>query len=201
MGGQGGPVLTSPISGQVISVSVQQGQAAASGQVLVQIVDPSRKEIEAHVAESLVGRLTAVSGVVVQSPGGGAIAPRVSLEAVGVALAPQTRTLPVIFQVEEPAPSLPIGLATSGRVLLGTPQNGLAVPRSAIVDDAGLSVVYVLSNGEAFLRRVIRTGVEEAGYVEVLDGLKPGDRVVTRGAYLVRLAEAGPAAAGEGHVH
>ena len=107
----------------------------------------------------------------------------------------------MVFHVDGVTPGLPVGLSTTGRLLLGTPRPALAVPRTAVVDDAGLSVVYVMSNGEAFLRRVVRTGLSENGYVEILDGLKPGDRIVSRGAYLVRLAEAGPAATGAGHVH
>jgi RND family efflux transporter MFP subunit len=204
MGGAAGPVLAAPITGQVTEVTVQQGQAASSGQVLVRIVDPRRLELEARVAEADVGRLVGVAGLSVQPPGGEPMLltpPRVSLEAVGAAIDPATRTVPVVFQMEGGMATLPIGLSTTGRLLLGSPRPALAVPRSAIVDDAGLSVVYVLSNGEAFLRRVVRLGIAEGTYVEILDGLKPGDRVVTRGAYLVRLAEAGPAATGAGHVH
>lgn len=204
MGGISGSVLSAPISGQIVEVSVQQGQAATSGQAVVRIIDPNRMELEAHVAEADAARLLAVSGLTIQPAGAEPIEllpPKVRLEAVGAALNPQTRTVPVVFVAEGPVPRLPIGLSTTGRVLLGQPRPALAVPRSAVVDDAGISVVYVLSNGEAFLRRVIRPGVTEGGWVEVLDGLKPGDRVVSRGAYLVRLAEAGPAATGAGHVH
>jgi len=204
MGGAGGPILRAPIGGQVFAVSVQQGQAAASGQALVRIIDPRRLELEAHVPEAEAGRLTGVAGLTLQPPGGEPVTltpPKIRLETVGAALDPATRTVPVVFQVQSGVLSLPVGLSTTGRLLLGEPRPALAVPRGAIVDDAGLSVVYVLETGEAFSRRVVRTGLAENGFVEILDGLKPGDRIVSRGAYLVRLAEAGPAATGAGHVH
>jgi len=204
MGGVSGATLTAPISGQIVEVGVQRGQAAASGQALVRIVDPTRVEFEARVAEADSGRIAAPAALSVQRPGGDPLlltAPQLRLEAVGAALDPANRTVPVVFQADGPLPSLPIGLSTSGLLLLGQPRPSLAVPRSAVVDDGGISVVYALVNGEAFARRVVRTGLSEGGYVQVLDGLKPGERIVTRGAYLVRLAEAGPAAAGAGHVH
>jgi cobalt-zinc-cadmium efflux system membrane fusion protein len=55
--------------------------------------------------------------------------------------------------------------------------------------------------GESFGRRVVRLGIRDGNQVQVVEGLEPGERVVTRGAYLVRLAGASPAAAGHGHAH
>jgi membrane fusion protein, heavy metal efflux system len=204
LGGAGGGVLTSPISGQVVEVTVQRGQAAASGAVLARVINPDGFEIEARVPEADVGRLTSISGIIVQPPGGEPILlgpPRAEVEAVGIAVDQATRTVPVVFEVSGRMPGLPIGLTTTGRLLVGPPRGTLAIPRTAVVDDAGLSVVYAMIDGEHFERRVIRQGASEGGYVEVLEGLKPGDRIVTRGAYLVRLTEAGPNASGEGHVH
>jgi multidrug efflux pump subunit AcrA (membrane-fusion protein) len=62
-------------------------------------------------------------------------------------------------------------------------------------------VVYVMLGGESFERRVVRLGIRDGDYVQVVDGIAPGERVVTRGAYLVRLAGSSPAAAGHGHAH
>ena len=48
----------------------------------------------------------------------------------------------------------------------------------------------------------MKTGIIDNGYVQVIDGLKVGERVVTKGAYLVRLAELSPdSAIGHGHAH
>jgi len=59
----------------------------------------------------------------------------------------------------------------------------------------------VMLGGESFERRVLRLGIRDGDYVQVKSGLEPGERIVTRGAYLVRLAAASPAEAGHGHAH
>jgi multidrug efflux pump subunit AcrA (membrane-fusion protein) len=61
--------------------------------------------------------------------------------------------------------------------------------------------VYVLREGESFERRVITTGSRDGEWVAVLSGLKAGERIVTLGAYQVRLAATAPAAIGHGHAH
>lgn len=63
-----------------------------------------------------------------------------------------------------------------------------AVPLSAIVDDAGQPVVYVQTGGETFVRRPVTLGPRSGEFVQVIDGIASGERVVTRGAHLVRLA-------------
>ena len=55
--------------------------------------------------------------------------------------------------------------------------------------------------GEHFEKRVLQTGIRDGGMVEVKSGVQAGERVVTRGAYLVRLAASAPDAFGHGHVH
>ena len=49
-------------------------------------------------------------------------------------------------------------------------------------------VVYVQTGGERFARRLVRTGLRDGDYVAIIEGLAPGERVVSRGAYRVHLA-------------
>jgi cobalt-zinc-cadmium efflux system membrane fusion protein len=83
----------------------------------------------------------------------------------------------------------------------GAATNALAVPESAMVDDAGRKVVYVQVEGESFERRVLTLGIRSGGWVEVKAGLANGERVVTRGAYDVKLAASGGAVPEHGHAH
>jgi multidrug efflux pump subunit AcrA (membrane-fusion protein) len=75
------------------------------------------------------------------------------------------------------------------------------VPSSAIVDDAGRPIVFVQVEGEAFERRPVTLGAREGDRVQVLAGVKPGEHIVTRGAYLVRLASLSTSVPAHGHVH
>jgi cobalt-zinc-cadmium efflux system membrane fusion protein len=75
------------------------------------------------------------------------------------------------------------------------------VPASALVDDAGRPVVFVQREGEAFERRPVTLGARSVNLVQVTSGVQPGERVVTTGAYLVRLASLSTQVPSHGHVH
>jgi multidrug efflux pump subunit AcrA (membrane-fusion protein) len=75
------------------------------------------------------------------------------------------------------------------------------VPAEAIVDDAGRPIVFVQREGETFERRAVTLGLRSGGLVQITDGVKAGDRVVTKGAYLVRLASLSTSVPAHGHVH
>ncbi len=123
------------------------------------------------------------------------------LVASGGAVDPATRTVPVIFEFDNARYRLRAGMNVQAHVYTGRVVNGPVVPATAIVDDGGQAVVFVQTGGESFARRVVQTGVRDANWVAIVRGLASGERVVTKGAYEVRLSAAGPASAGEGHVH
>jgi multidrug efflux pump subunit AcrA (membrane-fusion protein) len=77
----------------------------------------------------------------------------------------------------------------------------LAVPESAIIDDGGQPAVFVMAGGESFWKRRVRLGVRSGGYAQVLEGLSEGDRVVSRGAYEIKLASASGVIPAHGHQH
>ena len=96
---------------------------------------------------------------------------------------------------------LAVGMFADVNVLTGDERTVLAIPTSAVVDDGGESVAYVEREGESFERRSLTLGVRDGDFVEVLDGLSPGERLVTRGAYYLRLAAASGAIPAHGHAH
>ena len=92
-------------------------------------------------------------------------------------------------------------IAGKSIVITGEPRAALTVPAAAIIDDSGMSVVFVQIDGEAFERRVVRTGLREQGQVEIMSGLKAGEHVVTRGAWSVKLAASSGSIPAHGHAH
>ena len=112
------------------------------------------------------------------------------------------RTVSIIYEFSNPQNKFKIGMFADVYVKIGDEKKCLAVPKSAIIDEDGLHTAYVQIEGEAFERRILTTGIIDNGYVEVLEGLNEGERVVTKGAYQVRLAALSPESAiGHGHVH
>ncbi len=72
----------------------------------------------------------------------------------------------------------------------------MMIPKAAVLDNEGKKIVYVLLSGEEFERREVTLGDEYGERVAVLTGLNRGERVVTQGAYQIRLQELRPADAG-----
>ncbi len=87
------------------------------------------------------------------------------------------------------------------RLLLTAATRTAVVPEAAVIDDAGRPVVFVQKGGETFVRRPVKLGVRNSGMAQVLEGVSPGDRVVTKGAYLIRLSTMSSAVPAHGHVH
>jgi HlyD family secretion protein len=85
----------------------------------------------------------------------------------------------------DPAPRPRPGMSAVVGLEVRSVANAVAVPSSAVVRDGNRDTVWVVDNGRA-TRRTVRLGAQGDEFVEVRDGVKPGDRVVIRGAERVR---------------
>ncbi len=204
--GPGGIAVRSPIAGTVARVDVAPGAFVEEGQKLFHIVDLDRLWLEVQVPEANIGRVQGTTGAwleiegfeepfEVTPPTGGRVI------ALGGVIDPESRTVPLLFEIPNPDRALRVGLSVRAHILRGETAPGPVVPLPAIVDDNGQEVAYVQVEGEAFERRPLRLGVRDGDRVEVLEGLRPGERVVTRGAYLMRLAASSSAVPAHGHAH
>jgi membrane fusion protein, heavy metal efflux system len=195
--GRGGP-----ISGVVAETRVTPGAAVAEGQLLYRIVAVDRMHVVGAVPEQFLARVQHVTTAELEVPGLSAPLATTRLVSIGRIVDPQTRSVPVTFELANPPAGVAVGQAVTLRLITSPEGTEVTVPASAIVDDAGQSIVFVQAGGESFERRPVRVGGErEGGYVQIVSGLEPGERVVTRGAHLVRLAALSPQAPGHGHVH
>ncbi|MBI4755695.1 MAG: efflux RND transporter periplasmic adaptor subunit [Betaproteobacteria bacterium] len=207
-GGAGGGVpIRAPVAGTIADVRVSPGTFAQEGALLFHIADRRGLWLELRVPESEAARLSTPGGASFRVAGderGIEIIPGRNgrLIAVGGVVDAATRTLPVIFEFTPPTgQQLPIGMAVQAQVFAGGAREAVAIPASSVLDEGGMAVVFVQAGGESFERRTVRLGAREGDWVEVLDGLTPGSRVVSRGAYLVKLASTGTAQIGHGHAH
>ena len=124
-----------------------------------------------------------------------------SLVARAARIDPVSRTASVLFALGG-ATSQPV-VGTTARVELATTEErkALAVPEKAIVDDGAALVVFVQPGGESFERRIVQIGLRYRGYAEIVTGVRAGERVVSRGAWSVKLAASGGAEPAHGHAH
>lgn len=205
-GAGGGIPVRAPVDGTLADVRVSPGAFAQDGALLFHIADRSRLWLELRVAESDAARLASPTGAAFRVAGDDRsveIVPGKNgrLIAVGGVVDAVTRTVPVVFEFAATDRPLPIGMAVQAQVFAGGAREAAAIPASSVLDEGGMAVVFLQVGGESFERRTVRLGAREGDWVEVLDGLTPGQRVVSRGAYLVKLASTGTAQIGHGHAH
>jgi RND family efflux transporter MFP subunit len=197
--------VRSPIDGTLAVIDAASGQGVEEGQGLFSVIDLDRVWLVAKVFEPDVPRIEGARAATFTIEGYDEPF-RVDentgkLITIGRVVDPRTRTVPVIFEVDNRGGKLRIGNFTRTVIATGAPRKALAVPDSAIVDDAGKAIAFVMIEGEAFERRPLRLGIRSNGWSQVLDGLAAGEHVVTKGAYEIKLASASGSIPAHGHVH
>lgn len=202
-GANGGRIeVRAPMAGTVVEVAAGNGRGVEAGQPIVRIANTGTLWLKTSIPAVEAGKLPAKPNATFTVTGMEGEFPAANLVSVGDMLDPQTRTLPVIFAVPNPGGRLKAGMFATVTVRTGSVADVLSVPKEALFDDEGRWFVFVHSTGEAFDRREVKIGVEDAGFVQVAGGLKEDERVVTRGAYYVKRAEsAAKGGADQGHAH
>ncbi|MHB0970440.1 MAG: efflux RND transporter periplasmic adaptor subunit [Thermoanaerobaculia bacterium] len=198
--------LRAPIAGVITAVHVAPGSAVAAGTVVFEIVNLERLLLEVHVPEAEFARLRNATGAAFYPQGFTEpveITPEKGgrLVAFGGVVDQRTRTIPLVFELANRDNALRAGMSGRALVYTGAATNALAIPLTAVVEENAQPVAYVEVEGESFERRALKLGAHDGALVQVLSGLAAGERVVTRGAYDIRLASASGAVPAHGHAH
>ncbi|TCK18336.1 Cu(I)/Ag(I) efflux system membrane fusion protein [Thiogranum longum] len=108
-----------------------------------------------------------------------------NVEFVYPTIDPKTRTLQARLQFDNPDETLKPDMYADVRIYAGPKENVLSIPREALIKDSDSQRV-VLSLGEGRFRAVpVVAGMESGEYVEILEGLNEGDKVVTSAQFLI----------------
>ncbi|MRR54700.1 MAG: efflux RND transporter periplasmic adaptor subunit [Deltaproteobacteria bacterium] len=194
--------VRAPVSGTVVEVVAGAGKGVEAGQPILRIVNTGTLWLKANIPASEIGVAGKSLNATFTASGLTDEFKPSRLVSIGDMLDPQTRTLPVLFEVPNQSGRLKVGLFANVAIQTGSVAGALAVPKDALTEDEGRWFVFIQSSGEAFDRREVKIGVEDAGFVQIIDGLKGEERVVTRGAYYVKQAEsAAKGGADQGHAH
>lgn len=194
-------VVRSPLNGVVAERTATTGANVAEGTILFRVVDAVQVQVAGQVPEADFGRARQAKAAELEAPGRAARVPVGRLTSLGRVIDPGTRTVPITFSFENRELEFAVGQSVFLHLLLEEAAAAPVVASSAIVDDAGRPIVFVQREGEAFERRAVTIGGRSGDLVQVTSGVKPGERVVTRGAHLVRLAALSTQVPAQGHLH
>jgi RND family efflux transporter MFP subunit len=193
--------LTAPIAGVIARRTFVPGGRVQAGTPLFTIVDPRTAWLRVQIPASAAGSIPSGAQATFTVQGSDLVHETARLVSVGTVLDPATRTVPVVFQVAEAGSLFTFGQLAQAAVPVGGSIDGVVIPNTSIVDDNGTPVAYVQAGGETFERRVLTLGETDGTRTHIVAGIRPGEMVVTTGAYQVRLAAASGSEFAGGHAH
>lgn len=174
--------IRSPIDGVVTERPLFPGETAAAGAPLITVMDTSALLAKVHLSQAQAQRLKTGAAAEVRIAGiSDPIPAKVTL--ISPALDSGSTTVEVWVRVENAKGDLKPGTPATVAIVGNTVSNAIVIPRLALVtDNAGAKRVMVIRDGVAKATPV-EVGIEDSGMVQIVNGLKPGDQIVTTGAY------------------
>jgi len=176
---------TAPLGGIVTDRHAVVGDDVEPSRHFFEVADLSEVLAVGRVFEGQIGQVSVGQRVRVRVPSYPTETFEGVAERVGGTLDPANRTLAVYVRVLNPTGKLRPNMRASLSLVTGGSEQALAIPKGAILGEAGGFFAFVQSDDRAdrFERRTLVLGVADDRYVEVIDGLAPGDRVVVQGNY------------------
>ena len=168
--------LRAPVDGQLSSFSIQIGQSMSKGERLGQIDSPGHNKLRAQVDEFYLGRVQIGQIATVDYAGK-------TYKLKVARIYPQVKNgifeADLWFIGEEPQ-GIQRGQTLQARLTFGDPTKARLLPNGAFYNDTGGSWVFVVApDGRHAIKRQVRLGRRNEEFIEVLDGLDPGEKVIT----------------------
>ena len=190
--------VPSPISGRIVSRNAAPGFLTQPGTppAPFQVADVSTMWMIANVIETDAPAYKLGQEVAVTVPAYPGKVFKGRVTNLGSSIDPNSRRQLVRSEIDDPEHLLRSGMYASFVIRVGDPVTSLAVPADGVVREGdGTMSVWVTTDGRRFVKRTVTTGLRQDGWVQILDGLRPGETVVTDGAVFLSnkllLGEAG----------
>ena len=201
----GKQTISSPIKGYITQIMVSNGQFVEAGHPVVVVSKNIDLFLKAEVQPKYYHMLSSIVSANFSVTNSNL---KYSLEELdgkvvsyGKSSGLDNPLIPVVFQVKNKV-GLLSGSFVDVYIKTQTNTNAVTIPNEAIIEEMGNYFVYTQLTPEFFEKRTIKKGVTDGLRTEILEGVTTGDRIVSKGAILVKLAQAaGALDAHSGHVH
>ncbi len=176
--------LNSPIDGIVVERNATVGASVGTDANLFKIIDLSRVWIDADVFEKDLPRVRPGQEVKLKVTAfpDSTFSGKVIL--INSVVDPETRTVKVRTEVANPDGRLKPDMFANVQIVTELNRAAISIPQSAVLNDEGKTIVFV-SEGNGYQKRQVQAGIQNNDRVEIVDGLKAGDKVVVKGNYLL----------------
>jgi membrane fusion protein, heavy metal efflux system len=188
-------VVRSPISGRITARNASPGLFVQPGNppAPYSVADISRVWMNASVTESDMPLVRTGQKIQVSILAFPNRVFRGEISTVGASVDPQLHRGMVRAEIDDPKHELLPGMFASFIIATGEPVSTAAVPLDGVIREGdGSMTVWVTTDRRHFTRRAVKIGLQHEGYDQILEGVRPGEQVVTKGAiFLDNLASGG----------
>jgi cobalt-zinc-cadmium efflux system membrane fusion protein len=191
-------LVPSPISGKVVARNAAPGFLTQPGNAPAPflIADLSTMWMVANVIETDAPAYKLCQEIEVRVPAYPDKIFKGHVTTLGAMIDPNSHRQLVRSEIDDPEHLLRSGMFASFVIRVGDPVVSLAVPAEGVVREGdGTMTVWVTTDSRRFLKRTVKTGLQQDGWTQILEGLSPGETVVTDGAVFLSnkllLGEAG----------
>ena len=200
---RGGKLVPAPFDGTVVKISQKNGEFITEGTTVLTL-----QQFDARILECQVGMMEGIekdnihtvlyknaseAWMDLQKEGGKILAMDNHISSDK----PNLKVYALVHNAEEAIE----GALTEVEILHGKGEEAIVIPTVSLLEDYGVYSVVVQRSGESFERRPVQVGRSNGKWTEILEGIKVGERVVTKGMYQVKMASMSGQAPAHGHAH
>ncbi len=189
--------IVAPMDGTVTKRHLVQGELVTNTREAFVIADLSSIWVNISIYASDLEKIRAGLPVTLLTGMGHDASGKISF--VSPDVNEQTRTATARIVITKPPVGFRPGMFITAKIDVANTQVALRIPKEAIQVHHGKEVVFIQDHG-AFKPRPVKVGRRNGHYVEVIDGLKPGDVYAAKGAFLIK-SQLSKASFGDGHNH
>ncbi len=198
--------FTAPMDGVVLETNVLPGGSVEPDKVLLTIIDLSEVDVVAQVYEGQIAAVKHGQTVRIRAIAHPAETLTGKVKTTAASLSRENGTLRVFVHTPNPEGKLLPGMRTQLSFVVEESEAAVVVPREAVLGENGDFFVFrqIMTAPFAYDRTPVVVGLRDDRFIEIVDGVLPGDRVVTRGNYQLQYVGGGAAAKIEddhGHSH
>jgi membrane fusion protein, heavy metal efflux system len=199
-----GQTVSSSINGFVKDLYVSEGQFVEAGTPLASISRNKNLILQANVSQKYFEQLSSISSANFETTESETVYSTAELNgkiiSYGKSASASSPFIPITFQIDNISNLIP-GSVVEVYLKSSPIPDALIIPVSSLLEEQGNFFVYVQTGGESFQKREVKLGANDGVNIQLLSGVQEGERVVTKGAYNIKLSSATGTLPTHGHEH
>ncbi len=199
-----GQNVSAIMNGFVKNIFVAEGQYVEAGTPLATISKNKKLILQASVSQKYFEKLSTITSANFRTSDGGKVYGTAQLNGKIISYGKSTTSnspfIPVTFEIDNTGNLIP-GSVVEVYLKSSPIPAALSVPVSSLIEEQGNFFVYVQTGGESFQKREVSLGANDGINTQLLSGVSEGERVVTKGAYQIKLTQTSGTLPAHGHEH